>query len=169
MNKMDTFDINDVVYNFDKPRVLKFTMQKIFELEMIYGSMRAAFDSFYDKDAGKQLLATEIFLQILLGLSIDEIREIMDAHNLTEARGKIPLALETSFSKTEENKEKNNTPYEPNDWDWIYYAARYRLLMSDDEFWGCTPKRFEKLHYLWCVDKGLIEKEPEIFYGEVSY
>jgi len=172
MNKTDTLPTKTIIYTLDKPYILRFTMKTIYELEQIYGSMRAAMDSFYHKDTGVAVQATVIYLSILLALDKKHIDELIGFETMMDARIKIPAALMASFSDVDdENDEehKKASPYEPNDWDWLYFIARYKLQMSDDEFWDISPRRFDKLYYLWLVDNGVIKPEPEIFMGELNF
>jgi hypothetical protein len=169
MSKTDVFDLKTIIINLDKPRVLRFTMRVIFELEQKYGSMRAAIDCLYSGDAEQSVMTAVDFLSYLTGLTKKRLDEVLTVSSLIEARLRIPLAMEAAFPDIDEYKERAKNQYESNDWDNLYFIGRYCLLMSDKEFWNTTPRRFDKLYYLWLVANGKIEPEREVFMGEMQF
>jgi len=42
------------------------------------------------------------------------------------------------------------------------------LRMGDEEFWGCTPRRFDKLHRLWLKERG-VEAGDRLYMGEFAF
>jgi hypothetical protein len=106
-------------------------------------------------------------------LDKSEIEDLMTVDTFNHARDVIFDAFMRDFpqvkKETTEEDSNGEDKSEPYDWDSLYYITRYRFRMDDDEFWGCTPRRFWKLDYLWSVHNGLREPEEEIYMGEVKY
>lgn len=137
----------------DKARIIRFTMRALLLLEDAYGSVRAAFNALRDMgDSVRRAKAVVDFLYALAeSLTRDEIAGYLFSADISDVYGKIIEAMENDMPLGDGKTETDSGAY---DWDWAYYTARYRLLMNDEEFWGCTPKRFWKLVSLWNEDHG---------------
>jgi hypothetical protein len=143
-------------------------MKSVLTLEEMYGSLRGCIDKFNDDDFEVRIAAVMALLRV--GLDVADVEGFLTVDKVVEAMMLIPRALDACFPGVDEGVERaRREPYEGWNWDEFYFIARYRLGMTDGEFWGCTPRRFDKLYYMWLVDKGAIEKEPEIYMGEVDY
>jgi hypothetical protein len=166
MSKTDTLEREQFFFTLDKPRLLKFTMKSVLTLEEMYGSLRGCIDKFIstsqgtdnDDDFGVRFAAVVALLQA--GLDVSDVEGFLTVDKAVKAMMLIPKALDACFPGVDEGAERaRRNPYEGWDWDELYFIARYRLGMTDGEFWGCTPRRFDKLYYMWLVDKGEIKEE----------
>ena len=73
-----------------------------------------------------------------------------------------------AYSGKSKNDDDENEEHS-NDWDVLFYISKIKLQMSIDDFWSCTPAKFNKLYYFWRVENGLEKPEQEIFMGDVEY
>ena len=171
MNKTDTLPPLPIIIILDKPRAIRFTMRGIYDIEQIYGNMRSMLDAYFSATPETALNATIDVLSVLLRLDKGYIYKHITEKALMDIRAKIPACITACFADAREGTSEGayKDPYEPYDWDELYYIARYKLKMTDKEFWDTTPRRFDKLYYLWLADNGIIKKEPKIYTGEINY
>jgi hypothetical protein len=170
MVKTDVFERETIILRLDKPYLLRFTLRVVYMLECRYGDIHTAVRSLFNKGYDDAAVAVGEFLFALTGLSRERIYDLLDVDTYYHALETIYKAFIRDFPPNGEHEtDEGERKIEPYDWDSIYYTARYRLLMGDDEFWGCTPRRFWKLDTLWRLHHGLKEQEEEIYMGEVAY
>jgi len=152
---------------------LRFDMRAVFALERRFGSMGDGLTALFDPDGFRDAVA--VFVLAAAGAAGDGVdSSAEDAAVLLDAgdwdagllRERVLEALGRCFAEPDEFAVPGDGC--GTDWDEVYYIGRYRLLMSDDEFWGSTPRRFDKLHRLWLTERGLL-RESRVYMGDFGF
>jgi len=162
--KSDLFDNKIITLVVDKPYIARFTMRAVFQLERIYGGAAAAVRSLDLSEPETAVTAVIRFACLLSGIEPEKVEDIFLANTgkFYAAFGAIRDALIRDLPGGEgaEDGSGERGGADGWDWDWLYYTGRYRLRMTDEEFWDSTPRRVWKLNRLWLTDRGLIKTDP---------
>jgi len=160
--KSDMFCDDMITMLLDKPYAARFTMRAAFALERLYGSVRSAVAAL-DTAAPERAVAAVVRIACLLtGLAPGVVEDILneDIFKFYDCLRCIYELLLRDFPAAEGapgSDDIGEGSDEGYDWDWLYYTARYRLRMSDEEFWDETPRRIWKMNRLWMQDRGYIK------------
>jgi hypothetical protein len=148
---MKTMYTDDGVYTrliIDKVYHVKCTRCTVRLLEERFGSIREANRRLFGQEPEGIVAAVVEYLHAMVSVEKKKLDAWLNVRRLTEALAVIREVIERDFPPADEFRAE-----EPGsgDWDWdaLYFSARYRLLMTDAEFWDCTPRRFWKLTKLW--------------------
>ena len=151
--------IKDIPVILGTPRLLRLTWRSLYMLEARYGTIQAALEALTPGKEPVEFIRTiEFFTAVTLrGKPIGKrtFNKVNLAYILTALKDLITAHL----PDIDENAETEAEPEK--DWDNLYFIGRYRLKMSDDEFWNCPPRRFYKLHELWLREMGLLANPLE--------
>jgi hypothetical protein len=171
MVKTDLFEQEVIVLRLDKPYVLRFTLRVVYQLERRYGNIKAAMDALFSGTVEESVVAAACFVYVMTGIEKERVDDLLDVNTYRHVLDVVLKLVGRDFPTNESDPGAGDgdTDNNTHDWDEMYFFARYRLRMSDDEFWACTPRRYWKLNYLWGVHHGLAQPEDEIFMGEVEY
>jgi hypothetical protein len=138
-----TLDTRSTMILLDKPYHARITIRAMFRLELSFGKITNAPVDFFSS-AG----ALPIFFAAILDISPDTVMQHINSKNMSKLIAALNEMLERDCVKPSENTDNANSEKEIN-WDELYHHARYRLNMSDDEFWSCTPRKFSVLSELY--------------------
>lgn len=154
----DTIQDTSVFIIIDKPRIFKFSMLAIYQIEKKYKDINTAFNLLNLKNDTKTYILTVIdflYYCVIPNASKEQIENWITVDNLIKATEIIFKAANLQFPNIEDKEPTQQRKDEAYDWDWLYYVGRYHLNMSDNEFWSCTLRRFLKLCKLWSKDNGI--------------
>lgn len=170
MKNTDTFDRGFTPIYLGKTYAARYTMRAWMEVERRYGTISAALKVLFGEDTGQNLEAAKFFLCILTGAAPDIVSSNFNEQQLLEMTAAIQQTMMRDCPQKEETKGQP-PPEEATDWDWLEYLRRYRLQMSEEEFWNSTPRKIMKLLALWKRDNVMEkdENEPEIFNGRIRH
>jgi hypothetical protein len=144
----DTVDTRHTVIVLDKPYHARFSLETIFKLEKLYGTMAAALRALLESPD-----AVVHFYSALLGISPDTVPMALLPKLLDQM-------VEIIVRDFPEAGDGNQTERESAiNWDEWYFIARYSLQMDDAEFWNCTPRRFVKLFDMY--KRSLTTTQPD--------
>ena len=141
--------------------LLRFNFKALYALEKKYGTLRDALDAL---NSGSSDAVLDFVCAACPGFRLDG--PASGGFDFGEVCGKVYEALLGCFSDPDGTDSPSGN--RATDWDGVYFIARYRLLMSDGEFWDCTPRRFDKLHRMWLEERG-IKMKQDIYTGDFSF
>lgn len=170
MGKRDTLENKLIVALLDKVRPIRITMLSLLILEGIYGTVGKAMGALRDADDPKRVYAAiiDFLYATTAGMTKIEAERHLNENNILDVHRGLIDAVIRDFPEADGSDSK---PESDNyDWDNLYYIGRYKLLMGDDEFWGCTPKRYWKLFSLWLEEHGAgVENSKELEVNEIPW
>ncbi len=150
MKTMLTDDRNFDLLMLDKVYPIRLSMNALHLLEKRYGSLAEAVSAFFSGKPETCVEAVIEFVHVLARIDKRKIEKLLNVSRFDGILKSVKTAIENGLPPKEDGRyEGENHGDDSLDWDRLYFIGRYRLLMSDKEFWGCTPRRFWKLSDMW--------------------